>query len=398
MQLRVDLIVILTDDVPKLTAFYRDVLGVPERSDSGGDYVEFATGNVCFAVCARTELTKATAHPSFGKGRRGQSFELAFRCDTPDAVDTTYAAIVAKGATPVTPPTTLPWGQRAAFFADPEATSTNCLPIRSGQFAYTAPYARLAQYGDGVEERGMHEQGRHKAGLWCVPLLLIALLSGCAGPGGDAIVTAAALATAQGRTLSPALPAMRRDAPSPGTATAATNSPPVSPVGMSATGMGATTAISRAASAVSASPGAGASAVVPAATTGNVATTVAEIPAPPGGIAYTRGQNAALDGLLQAVDDALRPNTAGITVTTERRTHTLTTTPPAAVLDFYRGEMARRGWMEEPAAPNVTTRPGFATLVFSRDGRTVGGLIVAIDAERVGQRGTLLVTLLAEPS
>lgn len=120
MQPRIDLVTILTDDVGRLTAFYRDVLGLPVLHSMEGIITEFATAGVRFAVCARTELTKATGHPDYTEARRGQAFELAFPCDTPTAVNATYAAIVAKGATPVTPPADMPWGQRAAFFADPD--------------------------------------------------------------------------------------------------------------------------------------------------------------------------------------------------------------------------------------------------------------------------------------
>jgi lactoylglutathione lyase len=50
----------------------------------------------------------------------GQSVELAFKVETPDEVDTTYTKIIHKGATPIKSPEDKPWGQRAAFFADPD--------------------------------------------------------------------------------------------------------------------------------------------------------------------------------------------------------------------------------------------------------------------------------------
>ena len=216
----------------------------------------------------------------------------------------------------------------------------------------------------------MHERERHGAERWYVPLLIVALLTGCAGPGGGAVATAVALATTQ----------------------ASTRPPPLAPVPATNASMTAVPRTTRTtvASAVSVSPTARASAVVP----DDAATMVAvQIPAPPGSAPYVWGQNVALDALMGTIDDATRQSTAGITVA-ERRTYTLMR-PVTEVVAFYRSEMARRGWTEEPAA---TGRQGVVTLVFSRNGRTVGGLIVAIDGERVGGRGTLLATLLAKPA
>lgn len=119
MQGKIALVTILTDDVPRLVAFYRDVLGFAAENPSGA-MTEFVSEGVRFAVCNRNELAKATHHPRFSEPARGQAFELAFPLPTPDDVDRAYAEITADGATPIQPPATMPWGQRAAFFADPD--------------------------------------------------------------------------------------------------------------------------------------------------------------------------------------------------------------------------------------------------------------------------------------
>ncbi len=119
MQARVALITVLADDVPAMKRFYSEVLGFQVANDLG-QYVEFENDGVRLAICARSVMLSATGHADFNQSRRGQSFELAFPCHSPAGVDDSYAAIVAKGATPVTAPATMPWGQRAAFFADPE--------------------------------------------------------------------------------------------------------------------------------------------------------------------------------------------------------------------------------------------------------------------------------------
>ncbi len=61
-----------------------------------------------------------TGDSSFKELVSGHAFELAFPLDTPEGVDAIYAEIVAKGATPIRAPADMPWGQRTAFFADPD--------------------------------------------------------------------------------------------------------------------------------------------------------------------------------------------------------------------------------------------------------------------------------------
>lgn len=119
MRSRIALITILTDDVPRLAAFYRDTLGFAVQQDLG-QYVEFESSGVRFALCARSILQAASGDASYTEARRGHAFELAFPCDSPAEVDRAYADIVARGATPIHAPADMPWGQRTALFADPD--------------------------------------------------------------------------------------------------------------------------------------------------------------------------------------------------------------------------------------------------------------------------------------
>ena len=61
------------------------------------------------------------------KGFNGH-YEIALKVDDFEAVDTTYAQVTSKGARGVMPPTTMPWGQRTCYVADPEG---NLLEIGS---------------------------------------------------------------------------------------------------------------------------------------------------------------------------------------------------------------------------------------------------------------------------
>ena len=120
MRAIINLITLLADDGPALAAWYRDALGFQPLGGKLEVYTEFEHEGVRFAVCSRSELSRLTGAPSYQEARRGQAVELAFEVDRPEEVDPAYAALIGQGATPVSSPQDLPWGQRAAFFADPE--------------------------------------------------------------------------------------------------------------------------------------------------------------------------------------------------------------------------------------------------------------------------------------
>jgi uncharacterized glyoxalase superfamily protein PhnB len=99
--------------------FYIRVLGFKEKLNMD-KYVELENEGVRFAICDREIMLKATQNREYLKTPNGQAFELAFPCDTPDDVDRSYEFIVANGAKPIQPPASMEWGQRTAFFADPD--------------------------------------------------------------------------------------------------------------------------------------------------------------------------------------------------------------------------------------------------------------------------------------
>ena len=115
----IDLITVLSDDVPKMVQFYQRVLGFAPITE-GDEYIEFEHRGVRFAICKRTILADLAQHTSYHQEPKGQSFELAFLVATPADVDRTYLELLARGARPVSPPQDMPWGQRTAFFTDPD--------------------------------------------------------------------------------------------------------------------------------------------------------------------------------------------------------------------------------------------------------------------------------------
>ena len=119
MKPQINLIGILSDDVPRLAAFYRDLLGFKIELDYG-EHVEFESPGVRFAISARSTMQNVTGNSEYSKTPQGHAFELAFLCDSSEQVDSTYDELIAKGASPIQPAADMPWGQRTAFFADPD--------------------------------------------------------------------------------------------------------------------------------------------------------------------------------------------------------------------------------------------------------------------------------------
>jgi catechol 2,3-dioxygenase-like lactoylglutathione lyase family enzyme/GNAT superfamily N-acetyltransferase len=111
------LLTIWTDQLEPMKRFYREVLGLFVKQDHGA-FVEFELRSLRFALCERSVM--AGISPAFGQAAAGQRFELAFPCDSAAELDTAWSRLLAWGAVGVAAPADLPWGQRAAFFADPD--------------------------------------------------------------------------------------------------------------------------------------------------------------------------------------------------------------------------------------------------------------------------------------
>jgi lactoylglutathione lyase len=119
MKPKIALVSIFTENLEKMIAFYRDVVGF-EVAFEMGQYVEFKNEGVRFSICALDVMVQTVNHPSFKQPRSGQPFELAFDVGSPEQVDHVYTELTGKGAAPIQAPADMPWKQRTAFFADPD--------------------------------------------------------------------------------------------------------------------------------------------------------------------------------------------------------------------------------------------------------------------------------------
>lgn len=112
---------LVTGRFEEMLGFYRDTLGfVVAQHDPEGPFVEFENEGSRFQLLARETMASASGYDGYGVERRGYAFGLAFEVATPELVDTLFAEIVAAGGTPIAAPADMPWGQRVAFFADPD--------------------------------------------------------------------------------------------------------------------------------------------------------------------------------------------------------------------------------------------------------------------------------------
>jgi catechol 2,3-dioxygenase-like lactoylglutathione lyase family enzyme len=107
-------------DMGKMIAFYRDVLGFEIKEKGTTSNVYLIKDGTLFLLYSRNDFEKMTDRSyEYTKGVNGH-FEIALSVASYHDVDQTFQEVVQKGAVPVLPPTTEPWGQRTCYITDPE--------------------------------------------------------------------------------------------------------------------------------------------------------------------------------------------------------------------------------------------------------------------------------------
>jgi lactoylglutathione lyase len=119
MKPRINMIGIITNQLPVMKAFYKDVLGFETELEME-EYVEFKNEGVRFALSTGSVMAQATGDQSYLESHTGHALELAFKCESPQDVDEQYKKLQSKGVDMIKPPADMPWNQRTAFFADPD--------------------------------------------------------------------------------------------------------------------------------------------------------------------------------------------------------------------------------------------------------------------------------------
>ncbi|MBQ9207793.1 MAG: VOC family protein [Treponema sp.] len=111
---------IFVNDMAAMVRFYRDVLGFEIKDDENAQNVMLEKDGTLFMLYRRTDFEKMTSSRFNYAEKINGHFEVALSVENFAAVDKTFAQVVSKGAKPVMPPTTEPWGQRTCYIADPD--------------------------------------------------------------------------------------------------------------------------------------------------------------------------------------------------------------------------------------------------------------------------------------
>jgi predicted enzyme related to lactoylglutathione lyase len=101
-------IIIWTDDVQRLAAFYRDILGLPVHSERP-DFVAFEFGAFRLSIGRHDRVTGASRDPFRFMVNLGVS-----------EIQETHAALRGKGVEFLRPPEQESWGGWIATFSDPD--------------------------------------------------------------------------------------------------------------------------------------------------------------------------------------------------------------------------------------------------------------------------------------
>lgn len=118
--MRLDGFGLLVKDMGAMIRFYRDVLGFEIREAEDTENVYLVKDGTLFLLYGREDFERMTHRRyEYLTGVNGH-FEIALYVDTFEGVDRAFADATAKGAAPILPPTTEPWGQRTCYIADPE--------------------------------------------------------------------------------------------------------------------------------------------------------------------------------------------------------------------------------------------------------------------------------------
>ncbi|MGC2034329.1 MAG: VOC family protein [Thermoplasmata archaeon] len=117
----VNAVVLPVRDVKKCTAFYRDTLGFKlnhEDDESAFLSIDGKKGGLVLGLIAIDNVAQLISEDQVRP--REETIHRTYYAVFVENVDQEYEELRAKGVRFVKPPTTHPWGQRIAYFEDPE--------------------------------------------------------------------------------------------------------------------------------------------------------------------------------------------------------------------------------------------------------------------------------------
>jgi catechol 2,3-dioxygenase-like lactoylglutathione lyase family enzyme len=109
-------IILVTDNYTLSKAFYSQILKFPiEREVAAEEFCQFSMENSFLAIYGRNYFEKL-----FPAGTLKQSGGAVYSFPDSSDIDADYAALTSKGVQFISPPKTQQWGQRTAYFTDPD--------------------------------------------------------------------------------------------------------------------------------------------------------------------------------------------------------------------------------------------------------------------------------------
>lgn len=120
---------LFVENMETIVSFYRDVMKL-ETTWNGEPNADLMCGAMRLILFGRKDFEAMTSQSYSYPTRFNGTMELAFEADNYQNVDQLYEETVKLGAQPIFPPTTMPWGQRTCYIADPEG---NLIEISSFQ-------------------------------------------------------------------------------------------------------------------------------------------------------------------------------------------------------------------------------------------------------------------------
>ena len=111
-----DYVVLIVEELDRALRFYTEVLGL-RLGHRSGEYAQLDTGATRLALYTRSAMSEILAKPLEQPSSSAPGFEIGFKVAD---VDAAFSELVARGATPVVPPTDRFWSQRTAYVRDPD--------------------------------------------------------------------------------------------------------------------------------------------------------------------------------------------------------------------------------------------------------------------------------------
>ena len=128
---RFDLVGLVVSDMAASLAFYRRLgLDVPAGAESAPHVEAALPGGL--RIAWDTEDVVRSFDPGRQRPEGGNRIELAFRCATPEAVDTVYEELLAAGYRGHLKPWDAVWGQRYAVVLDPDGSGVSLFADAAG--------------------------------------------------------------------------------------------------------------------------------------------------------------------------------------------------------------------------------------------------------------------------